>query len=51
MIDHKELKEIIFVNLIKRIGKAIARPFKIIWALIRTVTSRDTRKVTDDPDW
>jgi hypothetical protein len=39
------------MKLLKRIGEWIARPFQVLWALIRTVTSRDTRRVTDDENW
>jgi hypothetical protein len=31
--------------------EGVARPFKVLRALWRTMTSRDTRKVTDDPNW
>jgi hypothetical protein len=39
------------VNVLKRIGELLARPFKVLAALWRTMTSRDTRKVTDDEEW
>jgi hypothetical protein len=38
-------------NFFRRCLQMIGQPVKVLAALWRTMTSRDTRKVTDDEEW